>query len=145
MTTPWRRTDVRPSQRLAALLVAAVLSVSLAQAPIAEAPTAAERGRVALILSGGAARGAAHVGVIRTLVDAGVPIDFIVGTSMGSLIGGLYAAGFDAQTLAAVVDAVDPSGAGELLLPPRGGFLDATPLAMMIDALTGGIDRKSVV
>jgi NTE family protein len=98
---------------------------------------------VALILRGGAARGAAHVGVIRTLVDAGVPIDFIVGTSMGSLIGGLYAAGFDAETLAAVVEAVDPSGAGELLIPPRGGFLDARPLAMLIDALTGGMPLAS--
>jgi NTE family protein len=162
MTTPWRRggTERRPTEprrrtrsnapsRLVAMLIAALLTSAPAQAPLAGAPlagaplagvpAATQHGRVALILSGGAARGAAHVGVIRTLVDAGVPIDFIVGTSMGSLIGGLYAAGFDARTLADVVEAVDPSGAGELLLPPRGGFLDATPLAMMVDALTGGM------
>jgi len=143
MTTRWRRPVARAPLRFAALLVAALLTAAPAQAPLAGTPAVAERGRVALILSGGAARGAAHVGVIRALVDAGVPIDFIVGTSMGSLIGGLYAAGFDAQTLADVVEAVDPSGAGELLLPPRGGFLDATPLAMMIDALTGGMPLTS--
>ena len=147
----------RRPRRLAAVLTAALLAgLAAAQPPAAPTPDAPrvagqiagadpapERGRVALILSGGAARGAAHVGVIRTLVDAGVPIDFIVGTSMGSLIGGLYAAGFDAQTLAEVVEAVDPSGAGELLIPPRGGFLDATPLALAIDALTGDMPLAS--
>jgi NTE family protein len=157
MIHPWRRTLARSgsprrgwrplrSALLAAILLAGTVA---AQAPAAAPPSASqplasmERGRVALILSGGAARGAAHVGVIRTLVNAGVPIDLIVGTSMGSLIGGLYAAGFDAETLAAVVDAVDPSGAGELLIPPRGGFLDATPLAMLIDALTEGMPLAS--
>lgn len=162
MTTPGRRVVARarlrrgPRPPLLIVLLAGLLAVAplagtaTAQAPVAgeaglgrPATASPERGRVALILSGGAARGAAHVGVIRTLVDAGVPLDFIVGTSMGSLIGGLYAAGFDAETLAAVVDAVDPSGAGELLIPPRGGFLDARPLAMLIDALTEGMPLAS--
>jgi NTE family protein len=94
--------------------------------------------RVALVLGGGAARGTAHVGVIRALVDAGIPIDVIVGTSMGSLIGGLYAAGFDADTLAEAVVEIDPSSAAELLLPPRGGILDGQPLEMLLDALVEG-------
>jgi NTE family protein len=105
-------------------------------APAATAPTGSHR--VALVLGGGAARGTAHVGVIRALVDAGVPIDMIVGTSMGSLIGGLYAAGFDADTLAEAVVEIDPSSAAELLLPPRGGILDGQPLAMLLDALVEG-------
>jgi hypothetical protein len=62
---------------------------------------------------------------LRALTEAGVPIDMIVGTSMGSLIGGLYAAGFDADDARrGGRRAVDPSGAAELLLPPRGGILD---------------------
>lgn len=125
----------RPRRVLAGLLALLLLANGAAAAPPAGEPT----GRVALILAGGAARGAAHVGVIRTLVEAGVPIDFIIGTSMGSLIGGLYAAGFDATTLAQVLDALDATSAGEPLLPPRGGFLDATPLAMLVDGLTDGM------
>lgn len=50
------------------------------------------RMKVALALGGGAARGLAHVGVVRALVREGIPIDLVAGTSMGSLIGGAYAA-----------------------------------------------------
>jgi len=53
----------------------------------------AKRPRVALVLSGGGARGFAHIGVLRALRDMHVPIDMVVGTSMGSVIGGAYAAG----------------------------------------------------
>jgi NTE family protein len=49
--------------------------------------------RVALVLSGGGARGFAHVGVLKVLEAARVPVDLIVGTSMGAIIGGLYASG----------------------------------------------------
>jgi NTE family protein len=51
------------------------------------------RPKIGLVLSGGGARGSAHIGVIETLEEMNVPIDFIVGTSMGAVIGGLYAAG----------------------------------------------------
>jgi NTE family protein len=50
--------------------------------------------RIGLVLSGGGARGAAHIGVIQVLEELHVPIDCIAGTSMGSIIGGLYAAGY---------------------------------------------------
>lgn len=53
----------------------------------------AKRPRVALVLSGGGARGLAHVGVLQALEDMKVPVDCIVGTSMGALVGGTYAAG----------------------------------------------------
>jgi NTE family protein len=52
-----------------------------------------ERPKIALVLSGGGARGAAHVGVLKVLQEKKIPIDLIVGTSMGSFIGGLYASG----------------------------------------------------
>ena len=48
--------------------------------------------RVGLVLSGGGARGAAHIGVLRVLEQAGIPVESITGTSMGALVGGLYAA-----------------------------------------------------
>ena len=55
--------------------------------------------KVALVFSGGGARGLAHIGVIKVLEENNIPIDFIVGNSMGSIIGGLYAAGYSAQQL----------------------------------------------
>ena len=48
---------------------------------------------VGLVLSGGGAKGIAHIGVIQALEDNGIPIDYITGTSMGAIVGGLYAAG----------------------------------------------------
>jgi len=54
---------------------------------------AQERPKIALVLSGGGARGAAHVGVLKVLEKNHIPIDMIIGTSMGSFMGGLYASG----------------------------------------------------
>jgi len=58
-----------------------------------------ERPRVGLVLSGGGAKGMAHVGVLKVLEEIGVPIDYIAGTSMGSIVGGLYALGYTAAQL----------------------------------------------
>ncbi|WP_407296928.1 patatin-like phospholipase family protein [Stutzerimonas zhaodongensis] len=55
--------------------------------------------RTGLVLSGGAARGLAHIGVLKALTERGVRIDAIAGTSMGAVIGGLYAAGYSATEL----------------------------------------------
>jgi NTE family protein len=63
--------------------------------------------RIGLALSGGGARGLAHVGVLRALERAGVPIDAIAGTSMGSLVGGLYAAGYSASDLEEIARGID--------------------------------------
>ncbi|HEX8071910.1 MAG TPA: patatin-like phospholipase family protein [Pyrinomonadaceae bacterium] len=59
------------------------------------------RPRVGLALSGGAARGAAHVGVLRALLAQGIPIDCVAGTSAGALVGGAFAAGVPIADLAA--------------------------------------------
>nr|WP_321265745.1 patatin-like phospholipase family protein [uncultured Sulfurimonas sp.] len=58
-----------------------------------------DRPKIALVLSGGGARGGAHVGVLKVLEAKKIPIDFIVGTSMGSLVGGLYASGKSPQDI----------------------------------------------
>lgn len=60
---------------------------------------AAERPRIALVLSGGGARGLAHVGVLKVLEELRVPVDVIAGTSMGAIVGGLYASGMPAPLL----------------------------------------------
>lgn len=57
------------------------------------------RPRIALVLSGGGARGFAHIGVLKALEKARVPVHVVVGTSMGAIIGGLYASGLDPHTL----------------------------------------------
>lgn len=57
------------------------------------------RKRVGLALGGGAARGMAHIGVLSVLEDAGIPIDFIAGTSMGAMIGAAYSAGIELPQL----------------------------------------------
>ena len=52
-----------------------------------------ERKKVAVVLSGGGAKGMAHIGALKVIERAGIPIDIITGTSMGSIVGGLYAIG----------------------------------------------------
>ena len=61
------------------------------------------RPRIALVLSGGGARGLAQIGVLKEFEKAGIPIDYIVGTSMGAIIGGLYSVGYSASELDSIV------------------------------------------
>jgi len=65
------------------------------------------RPKVGLVLSGGGARGVAHIGVLKVLEELRVPIDFIVGTSMGSLVGGLYASGMSPGEMEKRIEAMD--------------------------------------
>lgn len=67
--------------------------------PVAEG----HRPKIGLVLSGGGAKGLAHVGVLKVLEDAGIVPDFITGTSMGSIIGGLYASGYSVAELDSIV------------------------------------------
>lgn len=64
------------------------LSLLLLIAPVAESQ------KVGLVLSGGGAKGCAHIGVIRAMEENGIPIDYIAGTSMGAVVGALYAMGY---------------------------------------------------
>ena len=73
----------------------------------ASAQDSLRRKRVAVVLSGGGARGMAHIGVLKVIERAGIPIDIITGTSMGSIIGGLYAIGYDAHRLDSMVKMQD--------------------------------------
>jgi NTE family protein len=94
----------------AAVLLAAVVSPLAANA-VEEGPGSevirTDRPRVGLVLGGGGARGAAHIGVLRELERMRVPIDAIAGTSMGAVVGGLYASGYSPAELEQVVASTD--------------------------------------
>lgn len=79
--------------------------LAAAQAPAHAQSTATPR--TCLVLGGGGARGAAHIGLLKVLERERVPVDCIVGTSMGAIVGGLYAAGYRAAEIEAVLDAID--------------------------------------
>jgi NTE family protein len=104
-----RRALSAPLFALALVLLPGFAAPAQAAVPEAAsaAPTPAARPRIGLVLSGGGARGLAHVGVLKALEEAQVPVDFIVGTSMGAIIGGLYASGMDADALERELGGVD--------------------------------------
>jgi len=93
---------------LAMLLATQIASADeIAVDPAAEKP----RPRVGLVLGGGGARGAAHIGVLKELERQRIPVDAIVGTSMGAIVGGLYATGMSADELERLVASLDWAGA----------------------------------
>ena len=64
---------------------------------------AAPRPKVGVVLGGGGAKGAAHIGVLKYLDEMGIPVDYIAGTSMGSIMGGLYAIGYSPDEMAGLI------------------------------------------
>jgi NTE family protein len=73
------------------------------------------RKKVGLVLGGGGAKGVSHIGVLKVLEEAGIPIDYIAGTSMGAIVGGLYAIGYSATEIDSMVASQD----WQLLLSDR--------------------------
>jgi len=66
-----------------------------------------ERPKIGLVLSGGGAKGIAHIGILKAMEEEGIRPDFITGTSMGSIIGGLYALGYSADQLDTIIRQID--------------------------------------
>jgi NTE family protein len=93
--------------------------------------------RVGLALGGGAARGFAHIGVIQVLEEAGIPVHLVVGTSAGSLVAALYAAGRNGGMLARVALAMDESAITDWAFPGR-GLIRGEALARYVRDQTGG-------
>ena len=87
-----------------------------------------DRPKIGLVLAGGGAMGIAHVGVIKVLEEAGIPIDMIAGTSMGAIVGALYAMGYSAEELEKIVQSIDWDGL----------FVDDTPRQERKRFLPGG-------
>ena len=66
-----------------------------------------KRKKVAVVLCGGGAMGTIHIGALKVLEEAGIPIDMVTGTSMGSIIGGMYAVGYNATDIETIVNSMD--------------------------------------
>jgi NTE family protein len=88
-------------------LAAACLAQAPASVPVDSASEPAHRPRIGLVLSGGGARGAAHIGVLKVLEQMRVPIDAIAGTSMGAVVGGLYASGLSATEIEKIMTSIN--------------------------------------
>ena len=63
--------------------------------------------KIGLVLSGGGAKGLAHIGVLKAIDEAGLQIDYVGGTSMGAIVGGLYAAGYSGEQIEQIVDSIN--------------------------------------
>lgn len=85
------------------LLLAAALLLQAQNEPLIQPP----RLKVGVVLGGGGAKGAAHIGVLKYLEEMGVPVDYVAGTSMGSIIGGLYAMGYSPDELTRLIAGMD--------------------------------------
>ncbi|ENM8675154.1 patatin-like phospholipase family protein [Vibrio parahaemolyticus] len=95
-----------PMSRYFALWVSLFLiaTPSVAQVKNEDTPT---RPKVAVVLAGGGAKGAAHIGVLKALEEMHIPVDIITGTSMGAYVGGLYATGMSADEIDSFIYSVD--------------------------------------
>jgi NTE family protein len=108
--------------RVAIAFGAAALAVlpALGQDSPSSAPSvaaSAARSKVGLVLSGGGARGGAHIGVLKALEELRVPVDYIAGTSIGAIIGGFYVSGMSVAELEELVESLEWNSA----------FLNVTP------------------
>jgi NTE family protein len=95
--------------------------------------------KVGLALGSGAARGLAHIGVLKVLEENKIPIDFIAGTSMGALIGATYAAGLDIEQIEEIACNTDWKLTARLFLPtlPRSGFVEGKRIKDFLKTLIG--------
>ncbi len=84
-----------------------LLLVMLAVCPLLAAAAQGERPKIAVVLSGGGAKGSAHIGILKVLEQKRIPVDIIVGTSMGSYVAGMYAMGLSAEEVERTTLAID--------------------------------------
>jgi NTE family protein len=112
MRTPCRTLQIRrslPALFHASLFIALIgLTMPLpAQASEPQEASQSSRPKIGLVLGGGGARGAAHVGVLRVLEELHIPIDYIAGNSMGAIVGGLYAEGMTPDQIEHELETID--------------------------------------
>lgn len=113
------------------LLIVALTSACATTAPQVTPPP--RSAKIALVLGAGASRGFAHIGVLKILESQRVPIHMIVGTSVGSFIGGLYAFGYNAYKLQTIAMSIEKDEVTELTLPDN-GFVGGERLRSYVNA-----------
>jgi len=119
---------VRLTLLASSLLFLAACATPALKYPVLELPSAAplprviaaDRPVIGLVLGGGAARGFAHIGVIKVLEENGIHPDIVVGTSAGSFVGAFYAAGYDSAQLLALADEMKEDQLRDIVWPDRG-------------------------
>ncbi|NLL43382.1 MAG: patatin-like phospholipase family protein [Firmicutes bacterium] len=99
---------------------------------------ASERPTVALVLGGGSARGFSHIGLIKALEEHGIPVDMIVGTSMGSIVAGLYAGGYSVDNMTDLITELEFGALVDIAVPLSGGIVDTTGIEHYLDILFEG-------
>lgn len=120
------------------LLVLALCSALLNGCATTSADFPASRpAKIAVVLGAGAAKGFAHIGVLKILEAQKVPIHMIVGTSAGSFVGSLYAYGYDAYTLQTIALSLEQSDVTELTIP-NNGFIKGERLRDFVNAKVQG-------
>lgn len=126
--------------------------------------SAQPRKKIAVVLSGGGAKGVAHVGALKVIENMGIPVDYIVGTSIGAIVGGLYSVGYNSQQLDSIIrnndwlSLISDKTAREkvpfpfkndhdrfiaslsLSKKPKGGFVEGRNILELINELTMDIE-----
>ena len=92
------------------------------------------RDKVGLVLSGGGAKGTAHIGVLKVLEQHNVPVDYVVGTSIGAYVAGMYALGYDVEDIETIM----------LGLPWSDGYSDFIPRESLSYAIKQLRDRYNL-
>lgn len=131
-----RRSLLLTSLALAACQTAPPVPQASAPVPAPEPPPRPVR--IGLALGGGAARGFAHIGVIQVLEEQGIQPDLVVGTSAGSLVAALYAAGKSRTELRALAETMDETAITDWSFPLR-GVIRGEALARYVNQQVGGV------
>jgi NTE family protein len=96
------KSNKMPARQFTACLILTIACITLVLNPVL-----AQRPKVGLALSGGGAKGISHIGILQAIDSAGLKIDYVTGTSMGSIIGGLYAIGYSGKEIEKISDHLD--------------------------------------
>jgi NTE family protein len=113
------------------ILLLSLIAMAPLQSLLAADANEHSRPRIGLVLGGGGAKGAAHIGVLRVLDELRIPIDCVAGTSMGALVGGTFASGMSAEDIETAVAGIDWSKT-----VGREGLRDRTPIERKLEGST---------
>ncbi len=109
-------------------------------------PFKTKSAKIGLVLGEGAARGLAHIGILDVLVNARIPIHYIAGTSMGALVGGLFAAGISVDKMEHLATREKLKVLSRIFVPtfPRGGFFDGHRITELVESIVGDVNIEDL-